>query len=299
MFREAKDLALKCDRCQRTASIPRLPSEALTPMASPWPFAQWGIDIIGPLPTGSSQKKYAIVAIDYFIKWVEAEALVRITESKATEFVKKAILYRFGVSEVIVTDHGTQFDNRSFRAFCQQGGINLKFASPAHLQTNGQKGGWVEKLPEVLWAVRTTPHSTTGETPFSLAFGTEAVLPTETTLKTRRVDRFSTTDNEVELQAALDELESRRDEASLRIAALQQKIAKYYNSKARIRKFQPGELVLKKVIPSTKNPAEGTLRDNWERPPTEPTFGTNLRSKRPGGHARPTSDRKDQNVLPI
>ncbi|KAL5742391.1 hypothetical protein ACOSP7_029123 [Xanthoceras sorbifolium] len=60
-----------------------------------------------------------------------------------------------------------------------------------------KKGGWVEKLPEVLWAVRTAPQSAIGETLFSLAFGTEAVLPTETTLKTRRVDRFSTADNEL------------------------------------------------------------------------------------------------------
>ncbi|KAL5843781.1 hypothetical protein ACOSQ4_009739 [Xanthoceras sorbifolium] len=245
MCREARDLALKCDRCQRTANVPRLPSEALTPMASPWPFAQWGIDIIGPSPTGSSQKKYAIIAIDYFTKWVEAEALVRITESKATKFVKKAILYRFGVPEVIVTDHGTQFDNQNFRAFCQQSNINLRFASPAHPQTNEH---------------------------------TEAVLPTETTLKTRRVDRFSTADNEIELQAALDELESRQDEASLRIAALQQKIAKYYNSKARIRKFQPGELVLKKGPTSDRSDHEVL----WEQPPIEmitKSYPTNFQSK--------------------
>ena len=56
-------------------------------MASPWPFAQWGIDLIGPLPKGRGTAMHAIVAIDYFTKWIEVEALSRITEKKTTDFV--------------------------------------------------------------------------------------------------------------------------------------------------------------------------------------------------------------------
>ncbi|KAK0590214.1 hypothetical protein LWI29_024031 [Acer saccharum] len=150
------------------------------------------------MPTGTKGgAKHAIVAVDYFTKWVEAEAesLVHITEANTTSFVKKNIIYRFGIPSIIITDNGTQFDNKKFREMCEEFKIANYYASPAHPQTNGQteavnkvikhtlkakleakKGGWVDKLPEVLWAYRTTVRSSTGETPFALAFGTEAVI---------------------------------------------------------------------------------------------------------------------------
>ena len=60
----------------------RLPAERLTTIASSWPFAQWKIDIIGPLPRSRRQVKFLLVSIDYFIKWVEVEALSTITVAK-------------------------------------------------------------------------------------------------------------------------------------------------------------------------------------------------------------------------
>ena len=71
--------------------------ERLQSITSPWPFAMWGIDLIGPMPTAPGGAKHAIVAVDYFTKWVEAESLVHITEANTTSFVKKNILYRFGI----------------------------------------------------------------------------------------------------------------------------------------------------------------------------------------------------------
>ena len=59
----------------------------MTTIASPWPFAQWGIDIVGPLPRGKKQLKFLLVAIDYFTKWVEAEALETIMEAKVHSFM--------------------------------------------------------------------------------------------------------------------------------------------------------------------------------------------------------------------
>ena len=67
--RDAADYSRKCDRCQRFAKIPRAPSTEFTHMVSPWSFAIWGIDLVGPLPTAKSGIKYAIVAVDYFTKW--------------------------------------------------------------------------------------------------------------------------------------------------------------------------------------------------------------------------------------
>ncbi|CAL9018623.1 unnamed protein product [Prunus brigantina] len=157
----------KCDKCQRFASIPQLPAEPLTAMVSPWPFAQWGLDLIGPMPEGKGQVKYAVVAVDYFTKWAEAEALATITAARIETFVWQNIVCRFGIPNTIVTDNGRQFDNAKFKQFCSNLKIKLCFASPAHPQSNGQveavnkiikrtlktkldkaKGCWPELLPE-------------------------------------------------------------------------------------------------------------------------------------------------------
>ena len=76
------ELVKKCDRCQRYDNVQRLPAKKLTAISSPWPFAQWGIDIVGPLPLGKGQVKFLLVAIDYFTKWVKAEALATIMEAR-------------------------------------------------------------------------------------------------------------------------------------------------------------------------------------------------------------------------
>ena len=80
ILRDATDLVRRCKICQEHAKISRLPSEPLTSITSPWPFEQWGLDILGPLPIGNGQCKFIIVAVDYFTKWAEAEPLATITE---------------------------------------------------------------------------------------------------------------------------------------------------------------------------------------------------------------------------
>ena len=78
----------------------------ITPVSSPWPFAQWGIDIMGPFSLGKKQLRFLIVVIDYFTKWVEAEPMTTIGEAKVTSFVWKKIICRFGVPHVIKLDNG-------------------------------------------------------------------------------------------------------------------------------------------------------------------------------------------------
>ena len=61
----------------------------MTPISSPWPFTQWGIDIMGPFLLGKKQLRFLIIAIDYFIKWVEAKPMMTIIEAKVISFVWK------------------------------------------------------------------------------------------------------------------------------------------------------------------------------------------------------------------
>ena len=74
MKSDAADYVKKCDSCQRMSLILKSSVQDLVSITSPWPFAQWGIDIVGPLPTAPAQKKLLLVATDYFSKWIEADS---------------------------------------------------------------------------------------------------------------------------------------------------------------------------------------------------------------------------------
>ena len=87
ILKDATDLVKKCKICQDHPKISLLPSEPLTSITSPWPFQQWGLDILGPLPIGKGQCKFIIVAVEYFTEWAEAEPLATITEQKIRNFV--------------------------------------------------------------------------------------------------------------------------------------------------------------------------------------------------------------------
>ena len=82
MLKDATELVRKCKICQEHAKISHLPVESLTSIISPWPFQQWELDILEPLPIGKGQCKFAIIEVGYFTKWAEAEPLATITEQK-------------------------------------------------------------------------------------------------------------------------------------------------------------------------------------------------------------------------
>ena len=92
MKKDCVDYVRKCEQCQRYAKVPRAPPTEITLMTSPWPFAVWGIDLVGSLPTGKGGVKYAIVAVDYFTKWAEVEPLAMITSKRDLDFMVKIIL---------------------------------------------------------------------------------------------------------------------------------------------------------------------------------------------------------------
>ena len=152
---------------------------------------------------------------------------------------------RFRVPKVLVSDNGQQFDNSPFRDFCEQLGINNHYSSPSHPQANGQaevanrsllkiiktrlegaKGIWPDELPGVLWAYRTTVRTPTGETPFKLAYGSEAVILVEVHMANHRVKKYQVEENEVQLHLDLDLIDEVRTDT-------EQRTARYKNLMAR------------------------------------------------------------------
>ena len=184
-----------------------------------------------------------------------------------------------------MSDNGKQFDNPKFRDFFAELGIKNYYSSPAYPQSNGQeevtirtlkaalktnleglKGKWVEYLPKVLWAYRTTRKSATQETPFALAFGTEVVAPVEIRLKSPRIELASLEHNEEALSLNLDLLDEKRDQVLKRTEDYQRKTTRYYDQKVKPRSYKPGNLVLKKLLLVRKDPTHGKLGPNWEGP---------------------------------
>ena len=188
MQADAQKYIRRCEKCQKFAHQIHQPTRDLFPLSSPWPFAFWGLDIVGPLPAAPGNRKFFIAATDYFTKWVEAEPLATIKEKDVKKFVWQNVITRFGIPKALISDNGAQFDGKLFRGFCEELKIEFYNSTPAYPQSNGQgealnktildglkkrlekaKGKWAEELLNVLWAYCTTPRRSTGETPFASA----------------------------------------------------------------------------------------------------------------------------------
>ncbi|GJZ21872.1 reverse transcriptase domain-containing protein [Tanacetum coccineum] len=233
---DARNLIRECNSCQANHPVPRNPQQKLTPITSPWPFYKWGVDIVGPFPEGPNKVKFLIVAIDYFTKWIKAKPVATIT--------------------------GAQFRDNPFKDWCEKLCIRQCFTSVKHPQANGlveranrslgkginarldeRSKNWLEEISHVLWAHRTMIKSSNGETPFSLTYGAEAVIPVKIGMPTLRTTKVDMIKNDEALEINLDLLEEKREQAAIQKARSKAKMEKYYNTRVRSTCFCPGDLV--------------------------------------------------------
>ena len=237
MQKEAQEYVKKCDQCQKFAPNIHQPSGVLNPLSSSWPFAQWSLDIVGPFPKAVGNKRYLLVDTNYFTKWIEAKPLANIRDVDAKKFIWKSIITWFGVPHTLISDNGLQFNSKAFRRYCCDLGITNRYSTLAYPQGNGQveavnkvivnrlkkrlddaKGRWVEELPHVLWTYQTTPRRLTRETPFSMTYGANAVIPIETSFPTLRTSTFTPSNNDELLGKSLDLIKEKREKTMIQLA---------------------------------------------------------------------------------
>jgi hypothetical protein len=147
------------------------------------------------LTSAQGNYTFVVVAIEYFIKWIEAKPLTNVGSAS----IKKFFICRYGILRHIIVDNVKYFDNVMFKDFYQQIGTKVAFTSVYHPQSNGivervnslvfeainkilegeKKGKWVEVMPTTVWSHITTVCRATNFTPFRFMYGTEAVLPEE------------------------------------------------------------------------------------------------------------------------
>ena len=208
------------------ARQPHVPATELKTIPITWPFAVWGLDMVGPLRTASRGFTHLLVAVDKFTKWVEAKPIRKLDGATALKFVKD-IVVRFGLPHSIIADNGSNLSQGELEEYCLKQGICLDLASVSHPQSNGQvertnglilqgikprleaplqhaAGAWADELPSVLWSLRTTPNRSTGFTPFFLVYGAEAVLPSDILHDSPRVVAYDEDDAEESRQLSVD-----------------------------------------------------------------------------------------------
>uniref|UniRef100_A0A2N9H4D6 RNase H type-1 domain-containing protein n=1 Tax=Fagus sylvatica TaxID=28930 RepID=A0A2N9H4D6_FAGSY len=152
----------------------------------------------------------------------------------------------FGIPKAFISDNGRQFDNSPFREFCARTWHTQPLLIP-----------W---SPTGQWTGRTA-RTPTGETPFRLTYGTEAVIPVEIGLTTWRTNHYDEESNDVQLRSNLDLVDEVRDQAEARTRVYQQRMARYYDRRVKHREFKIGDLVLRKSDPRNKGPHP---RENWD-----------------------------------
>ena len=127
------------------------------------------------------------------------------------------------------------------------------------------KGKWVEELPHVFWTYLTTPRRSTEETPFSMTYGVKAIIPLETGFLILRTSSFTPSNNDQLLEKSLDLIEERRENTMVQLAYYQPKLKQEYDANIKLKPLAPGDLVLRKVVGTVKNPVWEKLGPNWER----------------------------------
>lgn len=196
----------KCHKCQIYAEkihVPPTPSKILT---SPWPLSMWGIKIIGFIePEASNSHLFIFVVIDYFTKWVEANSYANVTKQVVARFIKKEIIYLYGLPNNIITNIASNLNNKMMKELCKDIKIEHHNSSPYRPKMDGvvevtkknikkiiQKKVKTYKdlhkmLPFMLQGYKTSVHTFIGEIMFSLVYGIKVVLPVKVKIHSMRV----------------------------------------------------------------------------------------------------------------
>jgi hypothetical protein len=141
------------------------------------------------------------VAIDKFTKWIKVKPVTCPKADRVLDFLDE-LVHHYRLPHHIITDLGSNFNNHQFWEYYENSEIDVRYVSVAHPRANGQvdrangmvldalkkrlhdaansKGGkWIKELPNALWGLRTQPSKPTGQSPYFLVYGSEAILPAD------------------------------------------------------------------------------------------------------------------------
>jgi hypothetical protein len=282
---DAEELIKRCQGCQYFAKQQHVLVYKLVTIPPTWPFACWGLDMIGPLPTAQGGFNRVFVAIDKFTKWIEVKPVTCPKADRVLDFLDE-IVHRYGLPHHIITDLGSNFNNPQFWEYCENSGIDVRYVSVAHPRANGQverangmvldalkkrlqdaantKGGkWIKELPNALWGLRTQPTKPAGQSPYFLVYGSKAILPADVMWDLPVVEQYDEGISEDSRRVDIDGLEEARCAALVQSARYLEGIRRYRDLNVKERSFNVGDLVLR-CIQNTEGLHK--LSSPWEGP---------------------------------
>jgi hypothetical protein len=134
---DAEELVRRCQGCQYFAKQQHVPAYKIVTIPPTWPFACWGLDMIGQLPTAPGGFNRVLVAIDKFTKWIEVKLVTCPKADRVLDFLDE-LVHRYGLPNRIITDLGSNFNNHQFWEYCENSGIDVQYVSVTHPRANGQ-----------------------------------------------------------------------------------------------------------------------------------------------------------------
>jgi hypothetical protein len=134
---DVEELVRRCQWCQYFSKQQHDPAYKLVTIAPTWPFACWGLDMIGLLPTAPSGFNRVLVAIDKFTKWIEVKLVTCPKADRVLDFLDE-LVHHYGLPHRIITDLGSNFNTHQFWEYCENSGIDVRYVSVAHPRANGQ-----------------------------------------------------------------------------------------------------------------------------------------------------------------
>jgi hypothetical protein len=241
--------------------------------------------MIGPLPTAPGGFNRVLVAIDKFTKWIKVKPVTFLKADRVLDFLDE-LVHRYGLPHRIIIDLGSNFNNHQFWEYCENSGIDVRYVSVAHPRANGQverangmvldalnkrlhdvantKGGkWIKELPNALWELRTQPTKPTGQSPYFLVYGSEAILLADIMWDSPAVEQYDEDISEDSRRVDIDGLEEARCAALVQSARYLEGIRHYHDRNVKECSFNLGDLVLR-CIQNTEGLHK--LSSPWEGP---------------------------------
>jgi IS30 family transposase len=134
-----------------TADFIHQPHEPIHPTKMSWPCEMWRMDIVGPILAPSSKgHRFIIATTDYFSKWSEVVTLKEVKAENVEDFIRKNLIYRFGVPSRIISDNGTSFKNKQLEKLFSKFKIKHHFSTAYNPSTNGQAEAFNKVLCKLL-----------------------------------------------------------------------------------------------------------------------------------------------------
>ncbi|KAJ8347266.1 hypothetical protein SKAU_G00286670 [Synaphobranchus kaupii] len=276
MNSDIKTYVITCKLCQFSKPSQRKPAGLMIPIHPQRPWEYVGVDYISPLPRTQNGNAYLLVLVDYFSKWVEANAVKEATAQVAASKFLCDIFARHGAPTYLISDRGSPFIAQFFEHVLSALGTKHRLTTAYHPQTNatervnrtletairsyvGDKHtSWDKYILQICFVLRTAPHESTGLSPAMMLYGLEMNTPldlisqpTEEGMEDPEVAYPET------LQASLQEA---HDHAKAALDASHCRQKKYYDVRRHPVNYKPDDLVRVKTHPRSEAVANFTAK---------------------------------------